>query len=187
MKAKLESFDVVIVADYGHGLLTEDAIEVLTKLQRPRLCVNTQANAGNRGFNTIQKYPRASLICLNGQELQLELRDSNPDYFQVVPRYMREKNAQYAILTLGAEGLLVFGDNGRVEKVPALSEKAVDRVGAGDAVLALGSLYAAIGAPLKIIGLMASIAASFEINQLGHSKSLPKRDLLKSLKALLAS
>lgn len=187
LKTRLESFDVVIVADYGHGFLTEDAIEVLTRLQRPNLCVNTQANAGNRGFNTIQKYPKASLICLNGQELQLELRDSNPDYFQVVPRYMQEKSAQYAILTLGSEGLLVFGDNRRVEKVPALSDKSVDRVGAGDAVLAIGSLYAAIGAPLKIIGLMASIAASFEISQLGHSKSLTKRDLLKSLKALLAS
>jgi len=184
---KLESFDVVIVADYGHGFLTEQAIRVLSDLQNPKLCVNTQANAGNRGFNTIQKYPRASLICLNGQELQLELRDSAPDYLKVVPMYMNAKKATHAVLTLGAEGLLVFGDSGAVEKIPALSEKTVDRVGAGDAVLAISSLYATIGAPLKIIGLMASIAASFEIGQLGHSKPLPKRDLLKSLKALLAS
>ena len=57
----LPQYDVVIVVDYGHGMLTGDAIDILCT-QAPFLAVNTEANAGTRGFNTISKYPRADYV-----------------------------------------------------------------------------------------------------------------------------
>jgi rfaE bifunctional protein nucleotidyltransferase chain/domain len=184
--SELEKFDIVIIADYGHGFISRQEIEEISKSKINFLSVNTQANAGNRGFNTIAKYNRADLICLNGQELQLELRDSNPDYLKIVPSYIREMNARWAILTLGAEGLLIFDSAGNHVKIPALADRVIDRVGAGDAVLALGSLFAGIGAPPQLVGLIASLAASSEVAQLGHRHGILQTELLKSLKALLA-
>ena len=46
--------DVLIAADYGHGLFTPQIVKNITK-QQVFLAVNTQSNAGNRGFNTISK------------------------------------------------------------------------------------------------------------------------------------
>src|SRR3990167_9269138 len=46
----LKSHDLVIVADYGHGLLNEMTIDFITQHSK-FLSVNTQANAGNHGLD----------------------------------------------------------------------------------------------------------------------------------------
>ena len=122
---------------------------------------------------------------MNGAELQLELRKRNPDYRQIVPELLASMSATYAIVTLGADGLMVFDNQGGYEKVPALAGKLVDKVGAGDAVFAMASLLAKVGAPLKVIGFLANLVAAHEVSQLGHEKSLTQADLRKHAKSIL--
>jgi rfaE bifunctional protein nucleotidyltransferase chain/domain len=184
IKIAYEDYDLIIVADYGHGYFSDEVISVVENLDIFK-SVNTQANAGNRGFNTISKYSKADLITFNGAELQLELRDRNPDYFKIVPKIMKEKGSSYAIVTLGGDGLIVFDAKGKFEKVPAFANKLVDKVGAGDAVFAIASLLAKVNAPLSVIGFLSNLVAAHEVAQLGHEKSLQFSDLLKQAKALL--
>ena len=70
----LPEYDLVVVADYGHGMLSASAIDVLCSRSR-FLAVNTQSNAGNHGFNMISKYPRADYVCLAQREVALETRN----------------------------------------------------------------------------------------------------------------
>ena len=175
--------DVFIVADYGHGVISNDFAKELSSLDN-FIALNTQANAGNRGYNTITKFPRADFISLNGAELQLELRDKNPDYEKVIPQYMDRLKSKYAVLTLGSKGMMVFSREGST-LVPALGTHIVDKVGAGDAVLAIGSILARIGAPIEIIALISSVVAAHEISQLGHQSSLKISDIKKSVKGLI--
>lgn len=184
LESQLPNQDIIIVADYGHGFLSQTGIRTIEK-NAGYLAVNTQANAGNRGYNTIAKYERADLICLNGGELQLELRERNPNYLQMVPKYIERMQARHAIVTLGADGLMVFDSNGDNVRVPALSTKVVDKVGAGDSVLAIASMLSFINAPIEVIGFLSNIVAANEIEQLGHSKSMTIVDLQKSVKGLL--
>jgi rfaE bifunctional protein nucleotidyltransferase chain/domain len=181
---QISKFDLVLAADYGHGFFSPQIISYLQS-SHSFLSVNTQANAGNRGYNTISKYPRADFITMNGAELQLELRRRNPDYRQIVPELIGSMSASRAIVTLGGDGLMVFDDRGGYEKVPALAGKLVDRVGAGDAVFAMASLLAKVGAPLKVIGFLANLVAAHEVSQLGHEKSLSQGDLRKHAKSIL--
>ena len=176
--------DVLIVADYGHGLFTPQIINNITK-QKVFLAVNTQSNAGNRGYNTISKYNKADFVCLNSGEIQLEMRNRNPDYFEIIPQIMKRIDAKYAAVTLGGEGLVVFDCLGNTAKVPALATKVVDKVGAGDAVLAISSMLASISAPVKVIGFLANVIAAHEVSQLGHQTSLSFSDLKKHTKAIL--
>jgi len=67
----LPEFDVVIVTDYGHGMVGPEVVELLCR-KAPFLCVNTQVNAGNRGFNTISKYHRSDFICVSETELRMD-------------------------------------------------------------------------------------------------------------------
>ena len=177
-------FDLLIAADYGHGYFSKELISFIENLQI-FFSVNAQSNAGNRGYNTISKFSRANLITFNGGELQLELRDRNPNYFKIVPEIMKNKNSTHAIVTLGGDGLIVFNSKGEFEKVPAFAQKLVDKVGAGDAVFAISSLLAKVDAPLKVIGFLANLVASHEVSQLGHQKSLSIPDLIKHSKAML--
>ena len=188
IKIKIEenrSRGPVIITDYGHGFFTEDLIEYLVN-SNSFLGINTQTNAGNRGFNAISKYNRGNFIALNGGELELEYRKKNLDYLSLVPYKMKKQCAQNAIVTLGKEGMLVFSNSGTFVKVPALAAKVVDKVGAGDAVHAMGSLLSFLGAPIEVIGLFASIVAANEVSQLGHRESMSKIDLRRSLKGLLS-
>ncbi len=175
--------DICIIADYGHGLISKSLARKIGSIDN-FIAINTQANAGNRGYNTITKYPRADFISLNGGELQLELRDRNPNYEAIVPQYMKKMNSKYAVLTLGAKGMMVFSKD-HFASIPALGSRVVDKVGAGDSVLAIGSILAKHSAPSEIIGLISSIVAAHEIGQLGHRTSLRVADIKKAVKGLL--
>lgn len=176
--------DILIAADYGHGFFTPPIIEEFAK-QKVFLAVNTQSNAGNRGYNTISKYSKADFVCLNSGEIQLELRHRNPDYYKIIPQILKRVDAKYAAVTLGSEGLIVFDYLGNSAKVPAFANKVVDKVGAGDAVLAISSMLASVGAPVKIIGFLANLIAAHEVSQLGHQTSLSFSDIKKHTKAIL--
>ena len=122
---------------------------------------------------------------MNGAELQLELRDRNPDYRKIVPVLIDSMNVKFALVTLGADGLMVFDNQGGYETVPALAGKMVDKVGAGDAVFAMASVLAKVGAPLKVIGFLSNLVAAHEVSQLGHKKSLSQADIRKHAKSIL--
>jgi rfaE bifunctional protein nucleotidyltransferase chain/domain len=173
----------ILIADYGHGFFKKSFIEQLCDSDF-FLCVNTQTNAGNRGFNTISKYMRADLIALNGGELELDLRAKNLDYPSVVPEIMRMMSAKYSVVTLGKKGLMVFDSEGNYHSVPALTENVIDIVGAGDAVFSLASLLAYINAPLEVIGFGAAISAAHEILSLGHQRGLSLVDLKRHVRGI---
>jgi rfaE bifunctional protein kinase chain/domain len=184
LRCDLTDVDIVIAADYGHGYFSTEVVNEIVTTQN-YLAVNTQANAGNRGYNTISKYPRANLISINSGELQLELRNRNPEIEKFVPALVSDMSAEIAIVTLGAGGIQLFNSSGQTEKVPALAEKIVDKVGAGDAVLAISSLLAKVTAPLAVIGFVANLVAAHEVSQLGHQTSLALSDIKKHAKAIL--
>ena len=57
----------MIAADFGHGAISDDMVEVLRE-HSPFLAVNTQANAGNRGFHAVSRYPDADYVCIAEHE-----------------------------------------------------------------------------------------------------------------------
>lgn len=181
---KLKESNLFLLADYGHGFFGELMINSMCD-SNAFLAVNTQSNAGNRGFNTFSKYPRIDFLCLNGGELELELRKKDLDYSVVLPKIMKEKGCKNAVVTLGGEGLLTFDSSGDWFLSPALATKVVDKVGAGDSVLAIASMLAFLDAPKEVIGLLASVVAAFEVSQLGHKKSLGIVEFKKYVNGLL--
>ena len=180
---KAKSSELFLVADYGHGLLSNKLILEITSLSS-YIAINTQANAGNRGFNTLSKYPRADFFAANSGELSLEFRDKNLNYREVVPTLMAKLGANGAVLTLGADGLMVFNERD-LENAPALASKVIDKVGAGDSVFAIASLLSYLKAPLPIIGLVSNLVAAHEVSQLGHRTTLSIGDIKKQVKSML--
>ena len=59
-------------------MLTERARDILSSKSK-FLAVNTQANASNRGFNTMARYKRADFASLTRYELALEERNQPGD------------------------------------------------------------------------------------------------------------
>lgn len=163
--------DVVLVCDYGHGMLNKITIPIISKFIG-QICVNTQANAGNRGFNTLTKYPLANLFTANLGELQQELRTSELDIESVFPELMDKLNASCAILTRGAAGLTIFRE-GRYLECPSFTLNVVDRTGAGDSIFLIASLLNHVSCPIEIIAFVSSLVAANEVSRLGNQAPIP--------------
>lgn len=182
--AQLESADVVIVADYGHGMMTPAVIDLVTKKSK-FLAINTQANAGNRGFNLVSKYPRADYVCLAGHEMELETRRRHGSWKEKLDELALRIDSPCFTVTIGVAGSIHHHDGGKFTQAPALAPKVVDRVGAGDAVLAITAVLAAVKTPWEILAMIGNAAGARMVSDLGNRVSLSKSGLSKQLVALM--
>ena len=82
LNKNIEKYDNVIVADYGHGLISK-MIQLIQKSKY--LSVNVQLNSSNFGFHTVSKYSKANLFLFEG-ELRQDLRTKTKE----LPSLIRE-------------------------------------------------------------------------------------------------
>ncbi|MFQ5734607.1 MAG: PfkB family carbohydrate kinase, partial [Planctomycetaceae bacterium] len=139
-------YDLVIVADYGHGFLTETAIRALDGRSR-YLAVATQADPANFGLHTISRYPRADYVCISRQDLELECRRPSGDARTMLREVHAKLHARIATVTLGKSGCLCYARESGFDEAAGLGTHVVDRIGAGEAFYSIASLCAAIDAP----------------------------------------
>lgn len=183
LRERIKDYDLVIAADFGHGAIGEETVRLLQKA--PFLAVNTQANAGNRGFNTIGRYPGADFGCLAEHELRLEYRDTRGEVRPYLAHLVQRLGASRFVVTLGRRGCEVCNGQGEFIKVPTFARNAVDRVGAGDAFFSVASLAAVLDAPDEMIAFCGSIAGSLAVEIVGNQKSIDRMAAQKFVTALL--
>ena len=98
-----------------------------------------------------------------------------------IARRLRQLGARDCIITLGAEGCLVVGDN--VEHVPALKVIAVDTTAAGDAFNGALAVALVEGRGLTEAARWANRAAAVAVTRAGAQPSLPTRAEIDSITA----
>jgi rfaE bifunctional protein kinase chain/domain/rfaE bifunctional protein nucleotidyltransferase chain/domain len=180
----LPDYDVVIVTDYGHGMMTPPVVEVLNAKAR-FLAVNTQINAGNHGFNTVSKYPRADFVCISEPEIRLDARSRSRDLRDLIVEISEKLSCDRVIITGGERGCLCYDKDTGFQQVPALATNVVDRIGAGDAVLAISALCVAQGAPMELVGVVGNAAGAEAVATVGHRRSIQRVPFIRHLESLL--
>jgi rfaE bifunctional protein nucleotidyltransferase chain/domain len=180
----LNECDVALVADYGHGMLFNEARELLCD-RAPFLAVNAQSNAGNRGLNSISRYTRADYVCLAYHEIENELRRHSvslePDLLEVLGRIQCSR----ITMTMGKDGSMHFEEGKGFARGYALATNIIDRVGAGDAVFALTSLLVTLGAPWDIVAFAGNVAAAHVVAEIGNYRTLNKTEILRHITSLM--
>ncbi len=186
--AKLElmvpKYDVVIVVDFGHSMMTKEAIDIVARKAR-FLAVNAQTNAGNMGYNVISKYPRADYITLAEKEMRLEARNYRGDVRGMVENVTAKMNCERAVVTQGRRGSLCYSTKEGFFLVPALAREVVDRVGAGDAFLSISALCAAQKAPMEVIGFIGNAVGAWKVSIVCNERAVEKSQLFKQIETLL--
>ncbi len=178
-------FDVVVVNDFGHGMMTSRAIQTV-EAQAPFLAVNAQTNSANHGFNPVTRYRRANYVCIDAPEARLALRNRFQDLEELIQGPLRsEIDCDHVIVTHGQHGCLTFGLEDGLAKVPAFTQRVVDTVGAGDAFLSVTSPLVATGVPMELVGVVGNAVGAMKVGIVGHRESVEKVPLVKFLTALL--
>jgi len=175
--------DAIVVADFGHGLLTRKAIDVLAGCDG-FLAVNTQVNAANIRFHAISKYPRADFVCINEAELRLDARSRHEPLPELVAGLRGRLACERVLVTRGSQGVAYYDEVGEVI-CPALATKVLDRVGSGDAVLAISSLCVAAGVPAEAVGFLANVVGALKVQIVGNASAVDRTAAVKFVQALL--
>jgi rfaE bifunctional protein nucleotidyltransferase chain/domain len=178
MEKTIRDYDLVVVADYGHGLL-DAALMDLVQNKAAFLALNCQTNSANHGYNLITKYQRADTFCLDEQELRLAFSSRYGDHSHLLKRLYHHLGAQQGWLTLGSSGSLGMNVKGEEELTPALTLDVKDTIGAGDAFFALASLSAKLDLPVAVGSLLGNLAGAMAANTLGNAEPVEKSRLLK--------
>jgi bifunctional ADP-heptose synthase (sugar kinase/adenylyltransferase) len=180
----ISDVDLVIVVDFGHGFISSPFIEEISR-SGIFTAVNTQTNAGNRGFNVISRYPRVEYVCLNATELNLEERTNSGDIKSKILNVSDRISADKILITEGKFGTTFYDKTERFIRTPAFAGKVIDRIGAGDAIISITAGLAYLNAPADIIGFVANAVASMAVSTVGHRSSIEPVGLYKYITTLL--
>ncbi|MBL78531.1 MAG: cytidyltransferase [Nitrosomonadaceae bacterium] len=182
---KAAEFDIVIVPDFGNGFISAEMIQKLCDKAR-FLAVNTQVNSGNRGYHSINRYPRADFVSLNGPELRIATHNRHDSYEGLAKILIEKIGAKHFAVTLGSEGALLLSKSPEVTyRTPILSTKVLDRIGAGDTFLSLTGLCLGGGLDSDVALFVGSAAAALEVQVVCNREPVIPVNLFKYLTTLL--
>jgi rfaE bifunctional protein nucleotidyltransferase chain/domain len=176
--------DVVVVFDFGHGLL--NALDRAMLAGAQFFALNAQTNTANFGFNPVTKYSRADYVCIDEPEARLATAMQS----EALPAVMRNLQVRIPcsnmVVTNGRQGCWARDPaNATARHVPAFAHNGIDTMGAGDAFLAATAPLIAAGLDLEAAAMVGNVAGAIKVGIVGHRRHVARDELLQSVEALL--
>ena len=166
LEKALDTADVIIISDYGKGLLSEHVLEkIISKARRRKKVVIVDPKG--KDFN---KYAGAKMITPNEREAAeaCHIEPHRQDLLDKAGKLLLERLSLDALLvTQGAKGMTLLQAGQHAVHLKASARQVFDVTGAGDTVIA--SLAVAIGAGLDYVKAaeFANFAAGLVVEQVG--------------------
>lgn len=184
IKKNEKKIDLVVVADFGNGFINAEISDAISSMSS-FLAINTQINSGNRGYHVVTKYKRADYISLNEPELRLTAHDLHSDLESIAKVVAKKMSCNTISVTRGVNGVAIYNELKELIKMPAFTQKVVDRIGAGDSYLALSSLSLSFNKDAELAGFLGSIAAAMDVQIVGNKNCIEKIPFLKYITTLI--
>jgi rfaE bifunctional protein kinase chain/domain/rfaE bifunctional protein nucleotidyltransferase chain/domain len=179
-----KEIDMFLVCDYGHNFISP-AIANEIKKTKKMISLNAQVNSANIGYHSINKYIGINSLIINENELRQELRDNKSDLKLLAKKIMINKNIQNIIVTCGKLGAILVDEKFKVFKCPAFAKKTVDKVGAGDTMLAIASMGLKFKLDPELVLFMSSLAASISVESIGNKESVTVEKIDRMIEYIL--
>lgn len=173
VRRKIKAVDVVVIEDYGKGIIEPSLLTPLLKLAR-RYQKPVLVDPKERHFNLYQGVtvitPNRKEACgafasfTNGREPALE---------ETGRGLLKRLRSQAVLITLGEEGMALFEKNRPTAKIPTMAREVYDVSGAGDTVIAVLGLGLAVGATFREAAILSNLAAGIVVGKLGTATVEP--------------
>tara|TARA_B100000674_G_scaffold328957_1_gene274685 strand:+ start:12035 stop:13576 length:1542 start_codon:yes stop_codon:yes gene_type:complete len=185
LSSTIKNFDLVLVMDFGHGLMTQK-IRELVQEKALFLALNCQTNSYNHGYNIINRqYKRADSFSLDEAEIKLVSGIKKTNFSKELELLRQSLSSKYAWLTRGAVETIGISNDKELSRCPSFENEVVDPVGAGDAFCTIASLAAAKGLPMDASTYLAQMAGAQAVRIIGNSEAIKKADLLKAAQTMI--
>lgn len=171
--------DLVLISDYGKGLITTSLLNSLTSIVKKHKKVSI-ADPKGRDF---LKYSGVSLLTPNKKEVALasgiEIVDEST-LIKAGNRILEAVKIEKLLITCGKDGMVLFERNKKPYYITAQARQVFDVSGAGDTVIAVLGLAIASGASFAEAASIANTAAGIVVSKIGTS-TVSKNELLSAL------
>ncbi len=166
VRSYLPDYDVLVISDYGKGLISE---EFCTYLIRYAHKTGKKIIVDPKG-NNWKKYSGADIVTPNVKELSDIIGYSVPNTDRAVEKAAREvleaNQLTSLLVTRSDKGMSLISDIPPIH-IPTHSEEVFDVSGAGDTVVATLSLCLAAGYDMTTAMKTANIAAGIVVKKIG--------------------
>ncbi|SNR86726.1 rfaE bifunctional protein, domain I [Humidesulfovibrio mexicanus] len=163
-----QDIDIIIVSDYGKGVVTAPLMDALRSLKgahgrRPRILVDPKPQ-------NYDLYQGVDILTPNAKEAGEGA--AMPCSWPLGPATVgqalfRRLDCQHLLITLGPQGMALFESRNSARHIPTFARTVFDVTGAGDTVIATLALALAAGAPLVDAAVLANHAAGIVVGQVG--------------------
>jgi rfaE bifunctional protein kinase chain/domain/rfaE bifunctional protein nucleotidyltransferase chain/domain len=185
LNKNLSTYDLVIVADYGHGLITRNIANLIMKKSK-YISLNAQKNSSNSSHYSLEKYKNLDSLSINLNELKNEMKSRSMDLDIMGRNLIKKMNINDLVITSGRAGAAIISNKKKDSiKVASYAEDIVDKIGAGDCLFALVSLFLSSSFDKKLSLFLASLAAGMNVEKMGNSSYLDKIKFLNTIKYIL--
>lgn len=171
----VSKYDVVIVADFGHGFC--DHLDINNGFHL--MC---QTNSHNFGFNRISKWKskKKKSICIDLREASLQINHRISDCTDEIMKelYNYELDTSELFVTTGKQGS-VYTNGKEIQRQKSFKTLVVDTIGAGDAFFGFSTICSALNLPAKEKLIIPSLAASLTTTWLCNEKNVSPSNLIE--------
>jgi D-beta-D-heptose 7-phosphate kinase/D-beta-D-heptose 1-phosphate adenosyltransferase len=172
--------DILILSDYGKGLLTADVVKMLIKIATKNK-VPVIVDPKGKDFS---KYKGASIITPNRNELSEATRGmevkTDADIEQAAQNIIKQSGIDCVIVTRSEDGISVVNKKDKPLHFPTKAREVYDVSGAGDTVIAVLAAAIAKGGNFQEAAQIANSAGGLAVAKLGTA-IISRHELLRAI------
>jgi D-beta-D-heptose 7-phosphate kinase/D-beta-D-heptose 1-phosphate adenosyltransferase len=180
LEDKIPDVDVVLISDYGKGLITEALMARLIAAAQKHKKITI---ADPKGLD-FSKYSGVSLITPNKKEAALasgiEVVDEKT-LIEAGNKILQRVGIDKLLITCGKDGMVLFDRNKAPYKIRAETRQVYDVSGAGDTVLSVLGLSVASGISFEDGAVLANTSAGIVVGKVGTA-TVSRQELSSALK-----
>ena len=166
LQGSIASFDIVILSDYGKGVLTDSlckGVITLAKSAGVRVLVDPKGS-------DFSKYHGAYLLTPNKKEAVvatgIEIKDKE-SLERALLALKEECDLGVSMITLSEDGIATYDK--KVETFPTVAKEVFDVTGAGDTVIASIAFALCVGKTIQESAAFANLAAGVVVGKIGSA------------------
>jgi len=166
LKRAITESDVLVVSDYGKGVVTQATIAAAISAARElgkMVCVDPKEShfASYVGVTAITPNQKEA-----GGAVGTDIRDEE-SLLSVGWELSKRLEAECVVITRGEQGMSLFMSDGELVHLPTVARDVLDVTGAGDTVVSTLAVALASGASMEEAAIVANHAAGLVIREVG--------------------
>jgi len=166
VEEKISDIDLLIISDYGKGLLTGKVLSGLISIASK----NDKISIVDPKGLDFSKYVGASIITPNRKEAAIasgiDIQDRG-NLIKAGEKLIETLKLKRLLITCGKDGMMLFEYNKPTLQIQTQAKQVYDVSGAGDTVVAVMGLSLASGASYRDASYLANAAAGIVVGKLG--------------------